>query len=71
MPTNKSSYTLTEAAKKLKISRQAVLLAIKQGKIKGRLVTVRIPTRTWRISVKGVESYKVSASHKKRGLKRS
>jgi len=75
----KRSYTITEAAKKLKVSRQAVHLAIKkellhatEGPIKVKIVQVRtVTTKGWRISASALEDYhrRLSPSHQERGKK--
>lgn len=66
MPRSKS-YTLTEAAKKLGISRQAVHEAIQKGQLKAEKTEV---TQTiWLIPESAIQDYHVSASHKRRGKK--
>ena len=78
MPTKKTtptSYTITEAAKKLGVSRQAVHDAIKKGLLEGekgsfvQVVEINRVMRGWRIPQKSLEAYEVSASHKQRGKK--
>jgi|KBSMisStandDraft_5_1062788.scaffolds.fasta_scaffold2251418_1 excisionase family DNA binding protein len=63
----KKTYTLTEAAKKLKISRQAVHKAIAAGSLKAR--RVKVTREEWQISAKALESYSVSALHQSIGKK--
>src|SRR5258708_6326430 len=69
MPTKKkpTSYTITEAAKKLGITRAAVHEAIRTGRLKatwGEMVV-----RAKRISVDAIESYEVSKRHRSAGKK--
>ena len=73
MPAKKSKtpkfYTITEAAKKLKVSRAAVHEAIQKKRIEakwGEIVTV---TKGWRISAKDLRGYQVSLSHQIREKK--
>ncbi len=63
----KKRYTIAEAAKRLKVSRQGVLKAIKAGKLKARIAI--IPQKGWVISADSLEAYQVSKSHQERGLK--
>jgi len=65
----KTYLTMSEVTRKLKISRQAVLGALKTGRLKGKLTTVKIPTKTWLISTESVNEFKVSRSHQERGQK--
>ena len=71
----KKTYTITEAAKKLGVTRQAVHDAIKKGLLdaeKGsfvQVVEIKRVTRGWSISEKSLEAYRVSGSHKQRGKK--
>ena len=65
----KNGYTVPQAAKHLKISPQAVLKAIKTGRLKGQLKTIPVPKKIWFISPKSIETYVVSASHQERGSK--
>ena len=69
------SYTITEAAKKLGISRQAVHDAIKKGLLEGekgtfvQIIEIERVMRGWRIPEKSLKAYEVSDSHKQRGKK--
>jgi excisionase family DNA binding protein len=71
------SYTITEAAKKLGISRQAVHGAIRKGQLeakRGKIVQTRIVKSTvmgWKISPESLEDYRVSALHQTAGKKTS
>lgn len=63
----KKNYTITEAAKKLKISRQAVHDAIKRGLLeaeKGEIVQT-----VWLIPAKSLKAYRVSGVHQRVGKK--
>ncbi|MCI0527926.1 MAG: helix-turn-helix domain-containing protein [Nitrospira sp.] len=59
----KRSYTLTEAAKKLKISKQAILKAIRAGRFKGARLAV-VKRKEWQIPIEAVDRFK-----RERGLK--
>lgn len=69
------SYTITEAAKKLGISRQAVHGAMKKGLIEAKrekIVQTRIVKSTivaWKIPETSLEAYRVSALHQTAGKK--
>lgn len=68
---SKRYYTITEAAKKLKITRAAVHEAIKNHKLTatwGEFVQV---AEGWRISPDSLRDYEVSLSHQERGKKTS
>ena len=70
MPTKKTppkSYTITEAAKKLGISRQAVHAAIKRGLIEAE--RGEIVQTVWLIPAKSLKSYRVSDVHQSVGKK--
>ena len=78
MATKKSTsktYTISEAAKKLGVTRQAVHDAIKRGLLEGdkgtfvQVVEIKRVVRGWRIPEDSLEAYRVSASHKQRGKK--
>jgi hypothetical protein len=69
MVTRRRPYGLPEAAKRLGIAPESVLLAIKKGRIKGKKKTVLIKKTVWQLSPKSVESYEVSISHQERGRK--
>jgi DNA-binding Lrp family transcriptional regulator len=62
-------YTISEASKRLGITPESVLEAVKKGRIKGELKTVLVPKKVWQLSPKSVETYEVSTSHQQRGLK--
>ena len=61
MKSSKGYYTITEAAKKLKITRSAVHRAIKQGRLeaeRGEVIRlVRTKTKGWKISPSSIELY--------------
>jgi hypothetical protein len=68
MPTKKKThYTVSEAARKLKISRAAIFLAIRKGRLDAEdgqiLQTVKL------IPAAALNAYRVSSSHKRRGKK--
>jgi predicted transcriptional regulator len=69
----KRHYTITEAAKELKITRAAVHRAIKQGRLEAergeilRVVTVK--SQGWKISAKSLNEYRVSSLHQWVGKK--
>ena len=58
MPTKKKTYTITEAAKRLGISRQAVHEAITKGLLKAR--QGKIITFGWLIPEDALTKYKAS-----------
>ena len=60
---------MLQTTRKLKVSRQAIMWAMKHGKLKGKRVKIKIPTTVWMIDAESVKKYKVSKSHQKRGLK--
>jgi hypothetical protein len=66
----KKTYTIREASEKLGITPESVLKAIQKGRLKARKKVVNIPQEIWMIDDASVESYVVSKSHQKRGLKR-
>jgi len=72
-PKKPSLYTLSEAANKLGISRQAVHEAIKRGLLeahKGRITrTIVQVTRGWVIQADALLKYQISESHVSRGKK--
>jgi excisionase family DNA binding protein len=65
MKKRKKTYTLSEAAKILKISRAAVHKAIKEGRLKAR--AHKIKRIVWRVDAPSVRGYKVSRAHQKLG----
>jgi len=65
----KRYYTITEAARKLKITRSSVHEAIRKGRLeasRGKIVQV---TEGWRISPTSLKHYRVSALHQWVGKK--
>ncbi|MBI3597773.1 MAG: hypothetical protein HY203_11550 [Nitrospirae bacterium] len=64
-------YTIPEASRCLGITPESVLGAIRRGRLKARLKTVRVPKKIWSISAESVETYVVSTSHQERGLKKA
>jgi len=67
MPTKKKTFTITEAAKKLGISRQAVHKAILNGSLRAR--ETKIIKTEWRIPADSLKSYQVSDLHQSAGKK--
>ena len=70
MPTKKI-YTITEAAKKLKVSRAAIHAAISQKRLKakkGKFIVTR-EVIGWHISAKELDKYRVSELHQEAGKK--
>jgi predicted DNA-binding protein (UPF0251 family) len=65
----KKSYTITEAAAILKISRAAVHEAIKMKRLKAKQGWVVKRTRAWRIDPKSLKAYRVSAKRQAAGKK--
>ena len=67
MPTKKTHFTITEAAKTLKMSKQGVLDAIRKGRLAAdrKLITRKI----WIVSGKALNEYRVSVSHQRAGKK--
>ena len=63
----RKDFTLTEAAKELGISRQAVHQAIQNGTLKAR--QVKVVKLEWQISAKALKSYSVSELHQSIGKK--
>lgn len=63
----KKAFTITEAAKKLGISRQAVHLAIQRGALKAR--AKKVIEVVWYIPEASLESYRVSGLHQSTGKK--
>ena len=63
----RKDFTLTEAAKKLGISRQAVHKAIEKGTLKAR--KIRVSKSEWQISAEALRSYSVSELHQSIGKK--
>lgn len=67
MERRKKTYTIIEAAKMLGISRSAVHKAIQVGRLKAR--PYKVTEIVWRIDAESVRRYKISSSHRARGLK--
>jgi len=65
----KRYYTITKAARKLKISRAAVHRAIKQNRLEADWGPVSPPLEGWRIAEKAVRYYRVSSFHQSIGKK--
>ena len=64
------SYTITEAAKSLGVSRQAVHEAIKNGLLKAKWGEVIVTKKALLISEESLNSYQVSIRHQTAGKKR-
>jgi excisionase family DNA binding protein len=75
MATKKTYFTITEAAKKLGVKRQAIHGAIKKGRLeaeRGKITHTRIVKTTvvgWKIDSKSLEAYRVSNAHQETGKK--
>jgi hypothetical protein len=65
----KKSFTITEAAKKLGISRQAVHKAIAAGTLKAR--KRQVVKIEWQIPGDALRAYSVSGAHQSAGKKNS
>ncbi len=69
----KRSYTITEAAKKLNVSRQPVHEAIKRGFLdaeKGKITQeriIKVTVQGWKIPAKSLDTYQVSLLHQRAG----
>lgn len=63
------TYTITEAAKRLKVRRQAVHEAIKRGLLRAKWGEVVISKKALLIDAESVESYRVSRRHQTAGKK--
>ncbi len=63
----KRTYTVSQAARRLKVSRPAILQAIKEG----RLAAKKEPVEkwVWKIPHSSLKAYEVSLSHQVRGKK--
>jgi biotin operon repressor len=66
-------FTITEAARELKVSRQAIHEAIKRGELEakwGKIVQVKTTvTEGWQIPARSLNDYEVSLHQQKRGKK--
>jgi hypothetical protein len=75
MPTKKNHFTITEAAKKLGVTRQAVHDAIRKKQLKakrGKIVQIKTVKTTivgWQISPESLKEYEVSRLHQDAGKK--
>jgi predicted DNA-binding protein (UPF0251 family) len=67
MKKRKKTYTITEAARILGLSRAAVHAAITAGRLKARAHEVK--RIVWRIDARSVRGYTVSRAHQKLGRK--
>ena len=67
MGKRKRTYTITEAARLLGLSRSAVFDAIQAGRLKA--TPHKVTRIVWRIRAASVRAYRVSASHQARGQK--
>lgn len=65
----KKSYTVSQAAEHLGISRSAVHKAIKTGRLKAKSAVLKL--RSWAIDSVNLESFQVSESHQERVIKKS
>lgn len=63
----KKDFTISQASRKLGISKVAILKALRTGKLKGKKVPPPKSTYIWMIDAKSVEEYRVSSSHQERG----
>jgi excisionase family DNA binding protein len=72
MPKKKQFYTVSEAAKALKIGRAAVHAAIRDGRLHAEETTLTqvIKRRAYVISAKDVKAFQVDKNQQKRGKKR-
>ena len=71
--TTPQTHTITEAAKKLGISRQAVHKAIRRGLLEAERATITETivgeSQGWVVTDKALKDYEVSLSHQERGKK--
>lgn len=65
---NAEWLSVAEAARALGISREAIYKAIEEGRLKARQKV--ISRKEWRVDPDSLESFQVSATHKKIGEKR-
>ena len=66
-PANKKHLTITEAAKRLGITRAAVHDAIRKGRLKATWGEMTVRARL--ISAEDIKNYRVDASRQERGKK--
>lgn len=64
----RASYTITEAADELGISRQAVHQAIKKKLLHAKWEKIAVPQKVLVISAESLKKYKVSLRHQAAGL---
>jgi predicted DNA-binding protein (UPF0251 family) len=69
MAKKKAQFTITEAAKKLGISRQAVHQAIKRKLLDAKWEEVPVPQKVLVISAESLKEYQVSLRHQTAGKK--
>lgn len=75
MPRKNKTYTITEAAKKLGVSRQAIHAAIDRGLLdanKGNITqerTIKVTVKGWKISAKSLDAYRVNLLRQELGKK--
>ena len=73
MPAKKKTFTITEAAKRLGISRAAVHKAIQEGRLEAKeakiIKTIVHETTGWVITAAAISNFQVSVSHQTRGKK--
>jgi len=67
MSKRKNTYTITEAARIIGVSRSGVFEAIKAGRLKA--IPRKVTRSLWQIEAGSVRRYKVSLSHQARGQK--
>ena len=65
----KKSYTITEAAKELKITRSAVHLAVKKGKLNATWGKTMQVVEALLIDSKDLETYRVDLTRQRSGKK--
>jgi len=65
----KTHYNVTEAAKKLGVSRNAVLEAIRTGRLEAEKDKVVTVIKGYLIPRKALQNYRVSLSHQQAGKK--
>lgn len=65
----KRFYTITEAARKLKVTRAAIFEAIKKERLKAKWGPIGPPPKGWRIPRDDLHKYEVSLPQQERGKK--
>lgn len=63
------AFTVAEAAKHLRISRQAVNNAVQSGRLKSEIGEITFVQKVRLIPASALKDYRVSLSHKQRGKK--